>query len=215
MTIDSKIREPETDAGLVMDIRAGDKQALGKLVEKYDDDINVVLEEIEVQRLQWESDLKEIREKYRPVAGIRKAQRGKRDIHRKNRVRSGKGHFKQGAIQKCGQDRAAKKKGAFLMLNPDGETTFSPAFTTRSFKVFPNPASSRITVKFDANDHGPVGIEIHDDTGNLMRTIEPANNNGIQKQAIGIEGLRNGVYYISLIDKNGLISSKKFVVSNK
>lgn len=35
MTIDSKIRELETDAGLVMNIKAGDKKALGKLVEKH------------------------------------------------------------------------------------------------------------------------------------------------------------------------------------
>ncbi|UCG62572.1 MAG: RNA polymerase sigma factor [Candidatus Zixiibacteriota bacterium] len=35
MSIDSKIRETETDAALVMHIKAGDKAALGKLVEKH------------------------------------------------------------------------------------------------------------------------------------------------------------------------------------
>ena len=60
-----------------------------------------------------------------------------------------------------------------------------------SLRVYPNPASSLVTIESDA----PLQLQLSDLTGRVVRNITVSGN-----AVISLEDLANGVYYLKASD---------------
>ncbi|ALO16843.1 hypothetical protein L21SP5_03229 [Salinivirga cyanobacteriivorans] len=73
------------------------------------------------------------------------------------------------------------------------------------FQVYPNPASTYLTIKTDTNNS--VNIAIYDATGRLVKNSVISNNANIN-----IEDLAQGIYFIQFKKGTNTLKAKKFIV---
>ena len=89
------------------------------------------------------------------------------------------------------------------MVDNDGKTTYSKVVAVstdggkKSLAVYPNPVKSELNLLTDGNTEG---VSIFDMTG---RAVRQYNDN---RTKVNVADLPNGVYFVRLIDKNGLAS---------
>lgn len=78
---------------------------------------------------------------------------------------------------------------------------FDPA---KGIKVYPNPVSSRLTVD---GLYTACSIKVVNSTGQVLKTLKvPA---GTQRQEINMAGLASGLYFIHLVNEQGIINTFK------
>ena len=68
--------------------------------------------------------------------------------------------------------------------------------------IYPNPASSLITIETNSNEHKT--IELTDALGQIIRTINTAENN----TNLNIEDVSAGIYFVKIIVNNNSIIKK-------
>ena len=93
---------------------------------------------------------------------------------------------------------------------PESGNTDIPEYlkSSESVLVFPNPAGNRITVSLDINKIEKPKYAIYNMSGQLEDTDKLKSRN----QTIDISNLTNGVYLLSIFDKNGnKLSSEKII----
>lgn len=69
--------------------------------------------------------------------------------------------------------------------------------TTNDFKIYPNPATTQISINYQAEDK-EIKAEIMDVKGSLLFTKSVKSSNGNYEEKINIENLPSGMYFIKL-----------------
>lgn len=89
------------------------------------------------------------------------------------------------------------------MVDNDGKMTYSKVVAVsaeggkKSFAVYPNPVKSELNLLTDGNTEG---ISIYDMTGRAVLQFKD------KRSKVNVSDLPNGVYFVRLMDKNGLAS---------
>ncbi len=183
-----------------------EKETLRALVEKYKDDIKALHEEIEPQRQQWDEDIKAIKEEYLGDNPRHDKQRKQRRHHK------GDGHQGKGKRQHATPGR---KAGHFLLLDPAAatDTETETALAEAELNAYPNPTVSNSTLNYEVKTAGRVRIVLSDEQGNVLKTlIDGYQDAGSYMQEVDLSGLRNGSYYYTLTDKQGVRTQKIVLV---
>src|SRR5690606_1172896 len=77
--------------------------------------------------------------------------------------------------------------------------------------VFPNPAKSSISVKYESESKGPGQINIYNSTGKLINSIRINKTSDLFQQSISISNLTNGLYYLDVVIGNTGKKSVSFI----
>ena len=98
-----------------------------------------------------------------------------------------------------------------LMVDLNGQMTYSKVVAVggqkdkQTLSVYPNPVKTELTLLTDGNtvDRGNLdsfgkGVSIFNMTGQLVRQVNDS------RTKVDIQDLPNGIYYVRLLDKNGL-----------
>ena len=75
--------------------------------------------------------------------------------------------------------------------------------------IYPNPASDFIVVDFNGADLGKKEIIICNSLGQVVKNIQ---SNETSKTRINISGLKNGIYYIEVRNKNTAVKTIKQII---
>lgn len=67
------------------------------------------------------------------------------------------------------------------------------------FEVFPNPASDVVNVSYNNPSNEAVSYEVINTNGQLVKSEKVNSSNGFNKQAISLNGLSSGMYFVRLI----------------
>ena len=175
------------------------------LIEKYSEDIKLLMEEIDDDREVWESDIKAIRLKYLPEE-LKKDDRpeglhGNRGKH----FRKQKMHFRHAA--------------GFLLMDPNAEKESNIDFLeepgVNSLKLYPNPSNSVNRLEYDLQISGNTRIELRRENGTVEKIlIDNYQDAGQQILDVDVSNLKSGVYYITITDSNGMTYTEKMIVNN-
>ncbi len=83
---------------------------------------------------------------------------------------------------------------------------------TNALGLFPNPANNEINFSYSLAQKENITFEIFDIAGQIVKTVSQKEEEiGVHTETISTENLANGVYFIRLTTKNGIID-KKFIV---
>jgi hypothetical protein len=77
------------------------------------------------------------------------------------------------------------------------------------FKVFPNPAREYITFEFQQGIEQDAALRLYNALGQMV--LEEKLNKGMQQIQISLKGMQPGIYLLQVRDRNGVVSTKKFV----
>ncbi len=104
--------------------------------------------------------------------------------------------------------------GSCTLNSPKNALTGNSAIFNSTFKVFPNPASSELTISNTVQNENltlrrPVQIELYSAAGQLLRTATMAGSNII----ITTGNLSNGFYYLKIL-ASGMIETQKIIISH-
>lgn len=175
------------------------KAQLDPLLAKYDTEITALLEEIADQRNQWDADRKAIHEQYAPEDGDRPAPR-----QRRGKARSQRPHGPDRAQR---PDEKQMSKARFLLLDPAAtpQPDATPEAELNRLDLYPNPsASGETTVTLRMLQPGPARVELRTENGRVLRVIADSKfTAGEHTLSLTTQGLRPGVYYLSLSDAAG------------
>lgn len=78
--------------------------------------------------------------------------------------------------------------------------------------IYPNPASGRAEIEYNAGGSVEVTLSVYDLLGQKVQSITKECNGGVTKQLINITGLSTGVYCITLSSENKISNSQRLVV---
>ena len=163
-----------------------DVQTLHALAEKYETEIDALLEPMADLHKQWEADKKAIIESHLPEGAESMDGKPHKFMHPRKKGMPGKHH------------------GHFLLLDPNKTTADNidaPEMVSNA-KVFPNPASSEMTLSYELKAEGLVKLELKNEEGRLVEVLGESNKAaGTHQLIIDVSGLRNGVYYISILSQ--------------
>lgn len=88
------------------------------------------------------------------------------------------------------------------------------ALVANSFVVFPNPATSNVSISFNIAEKNKVTITVYDILGNIVSTLSQNNEfeKGNNTISLNTSNLSSGIYTIS-IDINGSKETKKLIIN--
>jgi len=195
-------------------------EAAKALADKYDTQITTLLGEVKDEKGQWEGDMKGIKDKY--FGDIKeelgrdrhKGKNGEKAGRKEKRDHEGKGQKGSRHEGKRGHHRGKNDKVAFLLMDVNKAEKKAERKSRRAqgIKVFPNPSATNNTLQYTVNQSGNVKIELHDRSGNIVRTITNAYKTaGDYTEIVDLNGLKNIVYFYVITDAEGT-RSKKFMV---
>ena len=195
-------------------------EAAKALADKYDTQITTLLGEVKDEKGQWEGDMKGIKDKY--FGDIKeelgrdrhKGKNGEKAERKEKRDHEGKGQKGSRHEGKRGHHRGKNDKVAFLLMDVNKAEKKAERKSRRAqgIKVFPNPSATNNTLQYTVNQSGNVKIELHDRSGNIIRTITNAYKTaGDYTETVDLNGLKNIVYFYVITDAEGT-RSKKFMV---
>ncbi len=98
---------------------------------------------------------------------------------------------------------------AFSGTVPSGVVSLS--MPNASTTVFPNPASGTVNVYYHSNASRTIAINISDINGTLVSTISPKAVSGENSYTLSLKGMAQGIYFVQIIDENGITRSKLMV----
>ena len=185
------------------------------IAKKYETQLKAVRENIAPQREKWQADMKKIAEKH----GV-EYEKGDMEKRKEERTKERKGEHskKQGKRGKRGEfgKRGMKEMSpvGFLLLNPDeAPKTTKVTYVETTIKVYPNPAQSFNNIAFNLATAGDIIIELHDQDGNLIKTVlneyRPAGSHTVR---VNLGDLKGFVYLYVLKDAEGNVLTEKFVL---
>lgn len=187
-------------------------ETLKALVDKYEADIDKLFAELDDEHEVWKKDMDAIHHKHMGEKAENLERRHPRmrhnGTHPLHKGQRGKGHKK-------GKDKAFHMRKAHFLLMQPTETPQVPASQNASTKinVFPNPASDLNTINYEVKQAGQVRIELRSEGGDVIRVLtDEYKESGKFAIEVDLSDLRDGVYYYTITDGNGIIS-KKVVVS--
>ncbi|HFA50761.1 MAG TPA: T9SS type A sorting domain-containing protein [Bacteroidetes bacterium] len=172
--------------------------ALHQLTEKYNDDIDALLAEIETERKTWREDMRKMHEE------------NMGDIKKERRMKKGHRPKMDGRHMKGKEMR----KGHFLLLDPNG-TAAAPIIKNniKSISVSPNPSAGANILKYELAEKGNVRIELRNERGTVLDVLfkgeKEAGQNTLE---VDLSDRKNGVYYISIINGKNVVS-EKFIIA--
>ena len=76
--------------------------------------------------------------------------------------------------------------------------------------LFPNPATNKVSVKYNLNGANNAQLEIRNVLGSLVKKVSINESNGLLN--VDVSDLTNGVYFYSFIVNNEIIKSKKLII---
>ncbi len=156
--------------------RTNIREEVRPLMETYGETIKQLLEEINDQRETWRADLRELHQN-RPDTAL-----------------SRRGH------DKASRRSPEKEMVRFLLMDPEGKA----AKDSSSGAVFPNPAQSRVNIKFDQAQRGIVTVALLDRTGSVQDLIaHEVMDRGNHKIEYDVTPLSPGLYFIQIMSDQG------------
>lgn len=163
------------------------RDELKAMAQKYDSQISRLMEEIEHQAKQWYKDMQAIREAYAP--DHQKGAKWEKTLSPADAFMHNKQDYK---------GSHPMKKERFLLMKPEatekGQTAAQP-----KARVFPNPATTMTTLAYDLETAGDVTIVLRAKEGVVLKTLPQGRAEaGPQQVDIPLDGLNEGVYYISI-----------------
>ncbi len=175
-------------------------EQLGSLIEKYDSDINNLMEEIEPQTKQWREETREIYSKYMPERPQRSEDRQRR-MKRAEGERGQKGKMKG----RRAEMRSFISKGHFLLLDPNSDNTNNlEVISLNEMRSYPNPAVGINTLQYTIKQAGQIRIELRDRQGQVLKVlVDDFQDLGSYNMDVDISQLKTGVYYYTIIDGQG------------
>jgi dienelactone hydrolase len=78
-----------------------------------------------------------------------------------------------------------------------------------SLNIWPNPASDQLNIHLGGNNLNECHIGVFDINGSLM--FEASGS--VTNRALDISALRPGMYYVRVIDRKGISTSRRFIIS--
>ncbi len=75
--------------------------------------------------------------------------------------------------------------------------------------IYPNPASGKVTVKWDEHNTEIRSVHVTDVSGKVIVPVTSVTGNKLE---IDLSGFDRGIYIIKLIDRSGFVTSKKVAV---
>lgn len=188
------------------------KAKLQALVETYASDIDELYAEIRPQVEEWKKEIGEIAQEHHPSEMKKRKDgessgAGKKAKDRKHRKRGQKGERSKSILL---------PKGAFLLLDPNAPISDAEVMpqSLTEIKVFPNPTFNQNTLSYEVKEPGHLRIELHNDNGRLLEVLfDGTREAGAYQLDVDMSKLRNGVYYYTVQDQNGVQSHK--VIVNK
>ena len=76
-------------------------------------------------------------------------------------------------------------------------------------KVYPNPARDYITFEFQQGIEQDAALRLYNALGQMV--LEEKLNKGMQQIQISLKAMQSGIYLLQVRDRNGVVSTKKFV----
>ena len=182
------------------------RASLKELTEKYGENIEALLAELQPQQEEWKKATREIAKSYLPE------REHDGEFHKRDKRNHTKREGLKGKIKGMHQAR-------FLLLDPNAETGDVSNFIESGIgemKIFPNPSSETNTLSYEVTQSGNVRIELRRENGTLIEVLtEDTHQAGEYNMFINTQNLNDGSYYITMIriDANGGITSQKMIVS--
>lgn len=199
--------------------RKAEMEKARTIVAKYDNEIKSLFEEIKPQAEQWKTDIKAIHDQYKPEdgehpKGMRKGHRGM--PHHEGRMphdNQSKKMDRNERVQKSKEMKAVH----FLLLDPNAPDVIiedSKNLSSSSLSVFPNPAQTFNNVEFKITKAGEISLELHDQDGNLVKTIiNEYREAGSYQERVNLGELLNGFVYVYVLKTaSGEVLSEKVVI---
>lgn len=81
-----------------------------------------------------------------------------------------------------------------------------------NLEIYPNPASSQITIRYPDIDNNQIQLYITDNLGAIVKSISIEKNNSTFSSTIDIGEIANGLYHVTL-ESNHLKLSKKLIIT--
>ncbi len=178
--------------------------ALHELFEKYEEDIDALLAELEDERKQWKEDMHQLHEQ---EMGELKKHNGRHGHHKKGR----RSHAPKDGKR---MEERKMRKSHFLLLDANEEAASNELINSiKSVNVVPNPSVNSNTVNYELSANGPVRVELRDARGNVLDVLfDGEKEAGLHKLAVDVTQQKSGVYYISIIQDKEVVS-KKFIIA--
>ncbi len=190
--------------------------ALKDLTEKYNSEIEVHLSNLQGQREKWAEEMKQIRSSF--IEDHRRSNELKEDREKPSQFegRRRQGIGMEGRRELEGR-RGEHSKRRFLLLAPVGEVLPDPTKKTAVFNqvnVFPNPSAFSNTLNYHMQEAGKIRVELRRESGGLVKVLlDDYREVGKHQLEVDFAGLNDGVYYITLIDAQGMAISEKVIIS--
>lgn len=105
-------------------------------------------------------------------------------------------------------NRHAKVVGYRAGYNIDPSGVNDVASTLSQFIIYPNPATQKANIIFDAGKGGNTDVSIHDMTGRLVLQSPVTTDAGVQTISINISTLPAGLYEVRALNTAGVNSQK-------
>jgi pectinesterase len=82
-------------------------------------------------------------------------------------------------------------------------------------KVFPNPATNKVTIQYNLVSNSNVTIELYDIFGKAVRTIQPQTVQSMDKHSysVPVDDLASGMYFVKLRINNAESVIKLFITN--
>ena len=194
-----KGRRGRLHRGEITEEQKAARMTMKGLVDKYGEEIESHIAVLETNREQWQKDLKEI-------VGERK------QAGRKGARRRGKMHKQQGELGTIG----IPGKSRFLLLDPNGEDISEEVNpdAPNELQVYPNPSSSTNTINFKVREEGKIRLELRRENGSVIKVLmDEYKEEGSYNRELDLSDLHDGIYYLTIVDDKGRITTEKIIVS--
>lgn len=174
---------------------------LQELSEKYSADIEPLLAEVK-------EEIKAIKQEFRKEhkgKGKHKGAAKHRKAHQGDKGDEAAEHQKR---------HQHKKYAHFLLLDPSksADQQIEAFATISNVSIYPNPSQGISQIEYELTQAGSVLIELRDNKGQLVYTIEQAEKTaGQHKVAVNLEQYSSGIYLVVLTDGLGNVVSEQLV----
>jgi len=172
---------------------------LKELTQKYSSDIEPLLAAVK-------EEIKTIKQ------SMKEEKKGKKG----ERTKGQRAHKKEGDKKIAHQQKRQQRKYAhFLLLDPTKtaeQQIQAPLSGISNVTVYPNPSPGISQVEYELEEGGEVLIELRDQKGQLIQTIEQSiKTAGKHKAVVNLERYNAGVYLIVLTDAQGNVISEQVI----
>lgn len=169
------------------------------LVDKYDSDIERLLEEVADQQEDWKQDLH----------GIFQEHAGQHRPRRESRIEGGGARKGPRGHRHPGMQRL--HKAHFLLMRPAPAPGTTGAAS--ALGISPNPVTNQLQLRYTLAADGPVRIALQNAEGKQLRILlSEYQNAGSQRATFDVSELTVGIYYLQ-VQEGDELRTERFVVA--